>query len=85
MALHEALILCMAREGEFTMTLDKLVTLNAKHKLYRRPTDGEFPDWVQVRARAVMADYRQFFEVAGEGREATVRLRQFGDAPGLNL
>lgn len=85
-ALHEAIIICMVRENEYTMTLGKLVRLNKDHGLYKRPTDGKYPDYIQMRARVVMAEYRQFFEVEDRGAErAKVRLRQFGDAVGLNL
>jgi hypothetical protein len=76
----------MVREGEFTMTLRKLVRLNKRHELYRRPSDGEFPDHLQLRARIGMTEYRHLFAVDERPNDrARVSLRQIGDAEAWDL
>ncbi len=82
LALHEAMVVCMLRRGEYTMSVRDLVELNREYGLYRRPSDGEFPDYLQVRAR--IKPYRHLFELEPEPHDlAVVRLRQLGEAPAL--
>lgn len=85
-ALHEAIILCMVREGKYTMSLRKLVRLNKEFDLYRRPTDGKFPEYNQLRARIGMVDYLHLFSIdQGPKDQAKVSLRKIGDAEALKV
>lgn len=83
-ALHEAIILCMVRTGEYRMSLRKLARLNKKFDLYRRPSDGAFPDYKQFRIRVNTPEYWHLFSIdQGLKDQAKVSLRTIGKAPPL--
>jgi len=73
----------MVRAGDYRMSLRRLVRLNKKHKFFRKPSDGEWPNHLQFRARVRMREYQHLFAMDdGVNDEAKVSLRMIGKAPG---
>jgi hypothetical protein len=81
LTLHEAMIVVMVRRRRYSMTSAELSEQNEALSL--KPQDnGDWPDAVQMFLRA--REYPDFFEVSGDAKECTIRLRRIGDAPAVS-
>ena len=73
--LAEAIVVCMVRGKQLTMTTEDLARLNRQYGLWCRPKDGRFPEKWQIWLRARSKGCRWLFKVHGDIETATVTLR----------
>jgi hypothetical protein len=76
--LHDAIVAVMFRERRFSLTNHELEALNEKYALKPQKDEGEWPDAAQMWLRA--KDHLDLFEIEGDSRNCTIRLRKVGDA-----
>lgn len=78
LTLHEAMVVCMVRERQFTMSTEALARSIAELQRWHRPGDKASPKPFQIYLRANHPDYRWLFKVEGNVDSATVTLRAAG-------